>query len=330
MKPELKKEIPYKGAMILLCLGIIALGIFTVFFGDILVPVLCAFLAVLFTLENKERRVLSYVVSAVLLISNLAALLFIDSFCSFFGFCVVIFAYIIYLSFTRGVEKADCVTILTAIGAFFVVATFVYYAMVFTENYTLGAVSEFVSLLRVAFEKIMNESIAMMIASMPESEAQLTPVLSQITVIFDSFKLISISFAAIIGFVLSGIALKFYSFLVFKMSDAGASVFRWKFKTPRIFGYFYIILSLVSVFTISSDSLVAVAVANLYNIFMVIYAYLGFNFAVRLLSTRRSKAFAYFLVVLAILLFSSFAIEILSLMGVFFTITDKGRIGEES
>jgi hypothetical protein len=80
----------------------------------------------------------------------------------------------------------------------------------------------------------------------------------------------------------------------------------------------------------SADSVVSVAVANLYNIFMVVFAYLGFNFAVQLLSTRRSKAFAYFIIVLALLMFSSFAIEILSLMGVFFTITDRGHIGEDA
>jgi hypothetical protein len=330
IRAELKKEISYKGALVLLCLGIIALGLFTVFFGDILVPVLCALLAVLFTFENKERRVLSYAISALLLISNLAAILFIDTFCSFFGFCAVVFAILIYLFFSRGVEKADCVAVLTAVGTFFVIINFVYFAMNFTGNYTLGAVSEFVSLLRVAFEKIMNESLAMMIASVPESEAQLSQILSQIGVIFDSFKMISLSFAVIIGFVLSGVALKFYSFLVFKMSDLGASVFNWKFKTSRVFAYFYIILSVLSVFTMSADSVVSVAVANLYNIFMVVFAYLGFNFAVQLLSTRRSKAFAYFIIVLALLMFSSFAIEILSLMGVFFTITDRGHIGEDA
>lgn len=330
MKAELKKEISYNSAVVLLCMGIIALGIFTVFFGDVLVPVLCALLAVLFTFENKERRVLSYVISALLLIANLAALLFINSFCSFFGFCAVVFAVIIYSLFTRGIEKADCVAVLTTVGAFFVAINFVYFAMTFTGNYTLGAVSEFVSLLRVAFENIMNESLAMMIASVPESEAQLSQIFSQVGVIFESFKMISLSFAVIIGFVLSGVALKLYSFLVYKMSDLGTSVFNWKFKTPRVFGYFYIILSVVSVFMMSATSVVAVAVANLYNIFMVVYAYLGFNFAVQLLSTRRSKVFAYFIVVLALLMFSSLAIEILSLMGVFYTITDRSQIGEDA
>ena len=74
----------------------------------------------------------------------------------------------------------------------------------------------------------------------------------------------------------------------------------------------------------------AVTVLNLYNIFMVVYAYFGFNYATYLLSLRRSRGFAYTVLIIAILVFSSLAVEILSLMGAFYAITDRKYSDENS
>ena len=329
MKAELKKETSYNLVIALFCALSIALGVFTLFFGDVLSPVICALLSLLFTFERKEKRILSCVVSSALIIMNIAGLFLFDGFCSFFGFFAVLFGVITYLFFTRGIGKTDCVVALTSVGTVFVALAFVYFAMSFTGNYTLSAISEFVLLLRTAFEKIMSESLASMIATMPEAEEQLSEMLSRVGVIFDSLKVASLSFAVIIGFISCGISLKLYSFIVYKISDIGEKVFSWKFKTSRIFAYFYIALSLATIFMTSSASVFSVATANLYNIFMVVYAYLGFNFAVYLLSFRRSKAFSFFVIIIAILLFTTFAIEILSFMGVLYTINDRGHNGEE-
>jgi hypothetical protein len=301
-----------------------------VLFGDFVIPVISAILAALFTFENSHKRFLSYFVSLVLVVLNIAALVFVDGYCSFFGFFAVLFAAIIYISFTHGVSKADCVFALTAAGSILVALTFVYFAMTFTNNYTLSAVADFVALFREAFVRFMDESVNSVIAAMPESKEQLSALISNAGTVFDSFKMTSPSFAVMVGFVLCGVALKIYSFLVFKMSDLGHSVFDWKFKTSKIFAYFYVVLSLVSIFTLSASSIFSVAVTNLYNIFTVVYAYFGFNLAVNLLSARRSKGFAFILLIIAILALSSFAIEILSLMGVFYCITDNKRQGDKA
>ena len=325
MKTELRENLSYKKIISLLCLGIAIVGAFAVIFGDILIPVLSALLATLFTLEKKEKKLLSFIFLTFIILSNIAALLVVEGFASFFGFFSVALALIIHLFFTKGIGKTDCVVATTCVGVAFIVLSFVYFSMRFTGNYTLSAIPEFVSLLRVAFDRLMNESLTAMLASVPNSEEQLSNMLSQIGTIFDSIKMVSFSFAVILGFAVSGVALKIYTFLIFKMSDVGLAVFDWKFKTSRIFAYFYLVLSIVSVFTLSSNSLVHVAVVNLYNIFMVVYAYFGFNLALYLISARRSKVFAFLILVIAVLAFSSLAIEILSLMGVFYIITADRR-----
>ena len=330
MKAEIKKELSYKLTMFLLSAGVLASGVFSILFGDILIPLTAAMLASVFTLERKGRRVLSYIIPIFLVLMNVFSLLFFDGFTSFFGIFAVAFGVIISLFYSRGMSKSSCVFALTCTCALFTVLSFIYFAMAVTNNYTFSAVAEFVSLLRGALDQILKESMEAMLAYMPDSGEQIAEIFSQMGMVFDSFKLVALSFVVILGFVISGVALKFYSFFLFKLSDRGASVFDWKFRLSRIFAYFYIIISLISVFMLSLNNLMAVTVLNLYNIFMVVYAYFGFNYATYLLSLRRSRGFAYTVLIIAILVFSSLAVEILSLMGAFYAITDRKYSDENS
>ena len=322
MKPELKNNLSYKKTMAYLVLLTVAAAVVSLFIGDITLPIVSALLAALFTLENRERRILSYLMVCFLAILNTVSLILLGSY-SFLGLFSILFALVMHLFYTREGAKTDCVFAMTVLGALFTAASFIYFAMKFADNYSFSAVPQLMSSLRIAFDKLMNESVTAMNPSL--SEEQISSILSWSSAMFDSFKLLSLSFAVIVGFVISGITLKLYSFAVLKLAKDGHYVLNWRFATSNVFAIFYIVLSFVSVFALSSDSFVTVAIANLYNIFMVVYAYFGFNFAASLISMRRSRGFAFLVLIFIILAFSSFAIEILSFMGVFYTITENKR-----
>ena len=317
MKLNLKEESSYSKITLLLAFLAVVCSALAIFAGSIMLPIISALLAALFSFEHKGKMIISYACSFIVIALNVVFLVVVEDFCSFFGVFAVLSALAIHLFFTNNLSKADCATLLTVLGAAFVVSSFVYFAMSFTDNYSFSAISEFFLLLRSAFDNFINEAFSSVIAATPGSEEQISAMILQMGLLFDSMKVLSISFAVIAGFAMGGVALKLYSFLVLKLCDKGAFVLKWRFNMSNVFAYFYIFLSFVSIFMISTSSVIGVAVANLYNIFMFVFAYFGFNFAVSLLSARRSYGFAFAMVLIAIFIFSSFAIEILSFMGAF-------------
>ena len=73
-------------------------------------------------------------------------------------------------------------------------------------------------------------------------------------------------------------------------------------------------------FISSIDSALAIAAFNLYYIFMVIYAYIGFNVLLEILKRRYSTIVSILMLAFALLIFSSLAIQLIAVVGVIFTI----------
>ena len=141
----------------------------------------------------------------------------------------------------------------------------------------------------------------------------------QIILILDGFINVLPSFVAIFAFLLSGISFKVFSSVVSRVDDTPENIYVWRFVTGNVFAYFYIVLALISIFATTDDPFGIVCV-NLYNLFMVVYAYIGFNFAKALISIKKSPRFANILLILLILFTSGLAFTILSYVGVYFTI----------
>ena len=67
------------------------------------------------------------------------------------------------------------------------------------------------------------------------------------------------------------------------------------------------------------DSVLVVAIVNLYNIFMVVFAYVGCNYALHFVSQMRKKGLARFILIAFLVMANAVAIQILSFVGVFIT-----------
>ena len=129
-----------------------------------------------------------------------------------------------------------------------------------------------------------------------------------------------LSFLVIISFAICGFSMKIFTSVTAKSSDKPEEIFKWRFTATSVVAYFYVALTVISLFASSTASIFSVTVANLYNIFLAVFAYLGFNFTFYLLSHRRSVAFAWILLVGAILFLGPFTVEILSFVGVFYSV----------
>ena len=80
------------------------------------------------------------------------------------------------------------------------------------------------------------------------------------------------------------------------------------------------VLSFAIIFINSFDNFYFVAVYNLYNIFMVLFAYIGFKALVYLLNKKFNKAISILMIIGALVTFTSLASQLLALVGVIYTI----------
>ena len=133
------------------------------------------------------------------------------------------------------------------------------------------------------------------------------------------------SSTAIAGFVIScfatvGISMKLFGFIVGKCSEDNSHIRNWRFALSTPYAFFYLILIIAYIFSMYSDNVFAVCVVNLYYIFQLIFAYVGFKTAVSELSKKIKPALSLLIVSAASLVFISFASQIYATIGVISTI----------
>ena len=94
----------------------------------------------------------------------------------------------------------------------------------------------------------------------------------------------------------------------------------WRFMPTPIFAYFYAIIGVSIMFVQNTTDVLGITLFNLEYIFMFIFAYVGFNFISAALARKISPLIAFSICAVAIVLLSSFAIQILSYVGVMFVL----------
>jgi hypothetical protein len=129
-----------------------------------------------------------------------------------------------------------------------------------------------------------------------------------------------ISYIVIICFAVVGIAMKLFVKLYTRLCEDISHTIYWRFMTTSVFAYFYITLMFLSVFTSTSGGVFGIAIGNLYNIFLIVYAYVGFNQAVAMLSVKVRPAVAMLIVFAVTAVAMSFALQLLAVLGVLYTI----------
>ncbi|MBE6532506.1 MAG: DUF2232 domain-containing protein [Ruminococcaceae bacterium] len=326
MKNELKKNLTYEKTMLILSVLCIASGFLTLIISDAAIPITAALLAAIFLFESKGKRRFSYAVSAILVVINAALFLVPDMIPSFFSILAIAFAVIISRAYLRGSEKSETAFLMTAAATLVITLTLIVVPMIAAGKLDFGVVKSF-------YEKLISllreELLLAMDTALGGLEFQGTPVMIdvvQINKLFDYQLSMFISYVIIFAFFLAGATLKFFSIVVSKCAENVKPIFMWRFKTSSVFAYFYFILAVATFFIASADSVFSITVLNLYNILMFVYFYVGFNVAVAFMSRNRRPIFAFLIVLLAVILFMSYAIELLAIIGAFFTIKSNQHV----
>lgn len=314
MRNELKTSLSQKKTLLITSLLAILFGILSCVLGDIIMPLLIASLATLYLFDSSVRRSYSVSVSLVLIVLNLSSFLFGIS-VSAFAPCSILLGLILCYSYLKEQSKSDSAYIMTLVATAFTLLSCVLLAMVEQGTYTWEAVTSFYGDLH---DSIRTLFISSMVDVYTASGIEITEEI--IASVFDIQVRSLVSYFVIGSFVIVGLGMKAFTLAVSKLSENKQHIEEWRFKATNIFAYFYFVLIIASLFVGSADSIFAVSVLNLYNIFLVIFAYVGFNFVLTILTMRMKKGTAFIVLIALLAIFSSLIMQLLAVMGVMFTL----------
>lgn len=320
MKLKLKTSLSKKKTLLLISTLLIFFGALSCILGEFILPFLTATLAVLYLFDGSKHRVLSISVSVLLLIINVAGFIAVKTI-SLFAPASIILAFIICFSFCKGESKADAAYIMTIIAAIFSLLMYLLYAMVDQGEYTLDAVKVFYTDFYDSLRTLIVDSFMSVYST---SGLEVTE--EMIIALFDRQVSMIISYLLVGGFMVVGVAMKLFSFVVSRLVEDKSTILQWRFSTTNLYAYFYLILTLASVFVINADSIFAISILNLYNVFLIVFAYVGFNFVITHILKNLRPLYAGLILVAVMLLFSGFAVQVLAILGVMHTIRSNKNI----
>lgn len=310
MKFEFKDITKKKQAIILTAVLALVFAVLNSFFGEVFLAPAAAMMAILFLLETDGRRIASYIVPTLAVVINV----FIGGIFSVLGVGPVIAALIIFFMYKLGRSKGECAVALTVAVSLLILVSLYFAAVNATKSFDFGAVlgfySEIYENLKASFAAQLSEITSLN----PDLESSIFTD-DEISLIFDSIAGQLVSMLVIVSFVITGIALKIFCALVYRFEKEPHIVVGWRFKITNVFAYFYAALLLANFFVGTGLGAVELVIINLYNIFMVVFAYFGFSVAKDFLSRGRGPAFGTVMLFVGIVLLSVLALQILSVIG---------------
>ena len=323
MNQNYTKRTGYSSPVITLAVLTAVLGLMSVLLVDLLTPVVSAMLAVLFLSERRGKKKLFLMISALLLTANIItavlAVLTEAFVLSATAFHVIAMALLIALLFSKSRSKSELVLALTVTTIIFFFISMWLTAVTYTDAWSLSSAVEFYKEFALAAKETVLSALEE--ASLGVSDGTLASIYDEETVnaLFESVARILPALGILAALIYAGIACKVFSVAVYKTTGS-PRIYEWRFMLGSVFAYFYCVLFVAYVFLSGANGALSVVIANLFTVFMPIFAYFGFGFATALLSLRYSRGFAWTVLVVLVLIFSAIAFVILSFLGVVFVI----------
>ena len=319
MNIELRKNLPYYKAIISLSVLTLISGILVAFLGELMLPIAAACYAALLLYESrdKSKRLFSLITPVAVIVANIL----LGSYIPVIAVEIVLIALVIFFTFSRGIQKNEAVFAVTAIVVIMTIVGFIVSPMIAAGSYTWETVTAFYAELYETLKSAFIDYIENMIKTLSSTAISYTT--EEIALIFDSAVSMLVSVIFIVAFLISGVTFKLFSYVMYKSSDKPEEVLKWRFTTSSIFAYAAMaVIILAALVRVESDMLY-ITLQNLSNIFMAIYAYIGFNFVNAIISSRWHGRFSFLLLLMIILFFANIVIQLLAVVGIFFTINQN-------
>lgn len=315
MRDQLRNNASVSGVTVILSVFTLLFGFLCALFGELAFPLYTASLAALFLYDKNSKRI----VSVLIPIASVAINLLMGSPVPTAVVFAIPAALVLSIMYKKGLSKGECAGYITAISTVMIVVGVFALAMVAIREFSIsGAVEYFGKIYDTLIKEFMN--YLEQAASLSQNQG-IAAGFDEETVrtLFGSLVLVIPSLVVIAAFLITGLTAKVFTFIVSRFSDRPDFAVNWRFSTGNLYAYFYIAVVLLSSLAGASD-IPGIALANIRNVFMIVYAYIGFNYVHYVISRSRSSFFATAVLIAAILALSSFALSLLSFIGVYFTV----------
>ncbi len=285
--------------------------------GVLLMPIVAAPLAMIFILEIGKKRIFTIVMPILLLALDAV----FNGWYSFSVLCSILVAVLIAVSVgTNHLAKGECVMaaviLVSAISAVSILMLGCYLAGELDFSAAIEYYRDAVAAGEAEWQLAVEEYI--LAASDPELAATLTP--EAVGAIYDSYVNAIYSFVAITVFAMVGLSCKLFGGILWRRLEDKRCVQLWRFALTPVYAYFYLALYAVQLF-VTDSSAFAIALTNLLNVFMVVFAYIGLLFADAFFKMRSGgRGVSKILIIIVVLCLSSLAVNLLSFVGVFATV----------
>ena len=297
--------------------------------GYIFLPIASAFYAALLVYENKTKRVMSYVLPVVMYLLNFVLRDF--SFYSLEAIAYVVVGVIIYLCCTKNVSKGEAVFWTTLSLSVMLVISAIFIAFETLGSFGVTPLEQFFSNLFLSYKSFFVDALTSISIANKEGIYFFAYNPSEAELFFHEIVMLLVPLVILFAFFLSGITFKIFQSVIKRNSGEDCEINSWNFKTSNLIAYFYIAVAILAMF-ISGSGIFEISVVSINTIFSAVFAYIGVSFIYSLLTIKgKSSFFAIALIVVLFLVFSSFAIQLLSFIGVYFNIftnkISRGKVG---
>ena len=297
-------------------------------FGELMLPLASAALAILFVLENGRRRIFSIAIPLV----AIAADLIIHGTFSYLALEATILAVIIAMFFIRG-SKAECSFWLTLTALLF--SLFSMALIVYSEtkaisldaflDYYIGLYNELEKMLVPVFEEAM--------ATAGTGLESIDPAL--IPTLMSGMASLIPSIIIIFGFILGGVSLKIFTGALRLICDeeSRARISDWRFALPKTMYVAFWIVAVLNLLSglFGASGMFSIVVANVYNVLLYVFAYVGLAVVVGFLTALfKKRSLAILATVAAIIFLGALAIELIAYFGASFVFVRKRDRGEKN
>ncbi len=321
MGSEFKSDNSYKSILISLSILTVIFAFCGMLLGYVFLPFAAAYYAMLIWHERSDKRILTYIIPPAIFIINF----FINGIFSLEGIAYAVLGAVIYFSYKNKKSKGE-----TAFWSVLLIVAFIAISLIFLAFNSIGkaniaAITEFYS----SLTELYREKFIEMATSITREDKNTGLIFFaynsyQAGQLFDEMLIMLIPIAVIAAFLLAGITLKIFCHGMKKRTGDVRGINSWNFKTTSLIAYFYLIISVIALFTYSQSGAFPLIITTLNSIFGMVYAYVGFTFIYDIIAHAKGPIFALTVMFFSLMFLSSFAVQLLSYIGVYYTvITNK-------
>ena len=318
MQPVLKRSSLY-GKTVSALSGLTAVAVFgCMLLGYVFLPMASAFYAALLIYENKSKRIVSYVLPVVMFLFNFVIRDF--SFYSLEAVAYVVVGLIIYFACIKDVSKGEAVFWTTLAITVMIIVSAIFLAFETLGSFGITPLEQFFSNIFLSYKSLFIDMLTALTVSNKEGISFFAYNPSEAELFFHEIIILLVPLVILFAFFLSGVTFKIFGRVIKAKSGEDCGISGWNFKTSNLVCYFYIVVAIVAIF-VSGGGIFELSVVSINTVFSAVFAYIGVSFIYSVIvSKRKSSFFAIALIAVVCLVFSSFAIQLLSFIGVYFNI----------